>query len=169
VVPAHTHSITSPCSRNEGTTHDETGVEAEGRCRRVEIPSQSQHREGANVAAREETGVDSKKMIAPRCRGSRSRGGCGQETCNRSLFFGRGRRSSVNGRQGDTTNEQQQPHGRLASLCDRSSRGLARETDDNARFCTGQSGHARSRKEGVSVDPVGKATIATYSVMKTAI
>ncbi|KAL5656090.1 hypothetical protein ACJX0J_035409, partial [Zea mays] len=38
----HTHSLTSPCSRNGGTTHDVTGVEAEGRSRRVEIPPQSQ-------------------------------------------------------------------------------------------------------------------------------
>jgi hypothetical protein len=41
-----THSLTSPRSRNGGTTHDETGVEAEGRCRRVEIPPQSQRRDG---------------------------------------------------------------------------------------------------------------------------
>ena len=33
-----THSLTSPHSRNGGTTHEETGVEAEGRSRRVEIP-----------------------------------------------------------------------------------------------------------------------------------
>jgi hypothetical protein len=50
--------------------HNETGVEAEGRSRRVEIPPQSQRRDGANVAAGVET-VCSKKMIAPRCRGSR--------------------------------------------------------------------------------------------------
>jgi hypothetical protein len=47
--------------------------------------------------------VCSKKTIAPRCRGSRSRGGRGRETLNRSLIFGRGRRSSVNDRRGDTT------------------------------------------------------------------
>jgi hypothetical protein len=72
--PTHTltHSLTSPCSRNRGTTHDEIGVEAEGRSRRVEIPPQSQHRDGANVAAGVETGVCSKKTIAPRRRGSRS-------------------------------------------------------------------------------------------------
>jgi hypothetical protein len=56
-VPAHTHSLTSPRSRNEGTTHDETGIEAEGRSRRVDIPLQSQRREGADVAAVVETGV----------------------------------------------------------------------------------------------------------------
>jgi hypothetical protein len=66
-VPAHTHSLISPCSRNRGTTHDETGVEAEHRSRRVEIPPQSQCREGANVATGEETGVDSEKAIAPGC------------------------------------------------------------------------------------------------------
>jgi hypothetical protein len=101
VVPP-THSLTSPRSRNGGTTHNETGVEVEGRSRRVEIPPQSQRREGANVAAGEETDVDSEKAIAPGCRVSRSRGGRGRETRNRNLFFGRGRRSSVNDRQGDT-------------------------------------------------------------------
>jgi hypothetical protein len=34
----HTHSLTSPRSRNGVTAHDETGVEAEGRSRRVDIP-----------------------------------------------------------------------------------------------------------------------------------
>jgi hypothetical protein len=92
VVPAHTHShthsLTSPRCRNGDTTHDETGVEAEGRSRRV-IPPQSQCRDGANGAAGAETGVCSKKTIAPRCRGSRSRGGRGRETRSRSLIFGR--------------------------------------------------------------------------------
>jgi hypothetical protein len=46
--------------------------------------------------------VCSKKTIAPRCRGSRSRGGRGRKTHSKSLIFGRGRRSSVNDRQGDT-------------------------------------------------------------------
>jgi hypothetical protein len=91
-----THNLTSPRSRNGGTTHDETGVEAEGRSRRVKIPPQSQRHDGANVAAGVETGACSMKTIAPRCRGSRSRGGRGQETRSRSLIFGRGRRSSVN-------------------------------------------------------------------------
>jgi hypothetical protein len=173
VVPAHTHShthsLTSPRSRNGGTTHDETGVEAEGRSRRVEILPQSQRRDGANVAARVETGVCSKKTIAPRCRSSRSRDGRGRETRGRSLFFGRGRRSSVNGRHGDITKEQQQPQGLLASFRDRSSRSLAREADDSARVYAGQGGRARGRKEGVSADPVGKATTATDPAMKTAI
>jgi hypothetical protein len=96
----HRHSLTSPCSRNGGTTHDETGVEAEGRSRRVEILPQSQSRDDANVAAGVETGVCSKKTRAPGCRGSRNRGDRDRETRSRSLFFGRGRRSSVNGRRG---------------------------------------------------------------------
>ena len=104
MVSAHTHSLTSPRSRNGGAAHDETRVEAEDRSRRVDIPPQSQRREGANVAAGVEIGVDSEKTIAPRCRGSRSRDGRGRETRSSSLFFG-GRRSSVNGRQGDTTKE----------------------------------------------------------------
>jgi hypothetical protein len=98
VVPAHTlshtHSLTHtqsniPRSRNRGTTHNETGVEAEGRSRRVEIPPQSQRRDGANVAAGVDTGVCSKKTIAPKCRGSRSRGGRGRKTRSKSLIFGR--------------------------------------------------------------------------------
>jgi hypothetical protein len=83
----HTQS-NIPRSRNGGTTHDVTGVEAEGRSRRVEIPPQSQHRDGANVAAGVEIVVCSKKTIAPRCRGSRSRGGRGRKTRSKSLIFG---------------------------------------------------------------------------------
>jgi hypothetical protein len=49
-----------------------------------------------NVAAVVETGVYSKKTIAPECRGGR-----GRETRDNSLFFRRGRRSSVNDRRGD--------------------------------------------------------------------
>jgi hypothetical protein len=41
----HTQS-NIPRSRNENTTHDDTGVEAEGRSRQVEIPPQSRRREG---------------------------------------------------------------------------------------------------------------------------
>jgi hypothetical protein len=96
-----THSYTQsniPRSRNGGTTHDETRVGAKGRSRRVEIPPQSQRREGADVVAGVETDVCSKETIAPGCRGSRSRGGRGRETRSRSLFFGRGRRSSINDR-----------------------------------------------------------------------
>jgi hypothetical protein len=81
---SHTHSLTSSRSRNGGTTHDETGVESEGTSRRVEIPPQPQRRDGANVAAGVETGVCSKKTIAPGCRGSRSRGGRGRETHQKS-------------------------------------------------------------------------------------
>jgi hypothetical protein len=57
-------NLTSPRSRNGGTAHDETGVEAEGRSRRVQIPPQSQRREDANVVVGVETGVDSEKTIA---------------------------------------------------------------------------------------------------------
>jgi hypothetical protein len=85
------------------------------------------------------------------------------------MFFGRGRRSSVNGRQADTTKEQQQPQGLLASFGDRSSRSLAREAGDSARIYVGQGGRARGRKEGVSADPVGKATTATDPAIKTTI
>jgi hypothetical protein len=76
VVPAHshTHSLTFPHSRNGDTTHEETRVEAESRSQRVEIPPRSQRREDVNVAAGAETSVCA-KTIAPRCRGSRSRGG----------------------------------------------------------------------------------------------
>jgi hypothetical protein len=129
-----THSLTSPRSRNGGTTHDETGVEAECRSRRVEIPPQSQRRDGANVAAGVETGVRTKKTIAPRCRGSRRRGGRGRETHNRSLIFGRGRRSSVNDRQGDTAKGHRQADLPASSIV-RASRSLAREADSSARVC----------------------------------
>jgi hypothetical protein len=172
VVPAHTHShthsLTSPHSRNGGTTHDETGVEAEGSSRRVEIPPQSQRRDGANVAAGVENGVCSKKTIAPRCRGSRSRGGRGRKTRSKSLIFGRGRRSSVNSRQGDTTKGHQQADLPASSIV-QASRRLAREADGSARVCAGQGVRARCRVEGVSVDPAGKATAATNPAMKTAI
>jgi hypothetical protein len=50
-----------PCSHNGDTAHDETGVEANGRSRWAEISSQSQRREGVNVAAGVETGVDFEK------------------------------------------------------------------------------------------------------------
>jgi hypothetical protein len=169
VVPAHIHSHTQsniPRSRNGGTTHDETGVEAEGRSRRVEIPPQSQRRDGANVEAGVETGVCSKKTIAPRCRGSRSRGGCGWETRSRSLIFGRGRRSSVNDRQGDTTKGRR--HADLpASSIVRASRSPAREADSSARVCAGHGVRACGRKEGETTDPAGKATTATDPAGKT--
>lgn len=53
-----------PRSCNRVTSHDKTIVEAEGRSRWVEIPPQSQRREGANVTAGVQTDVDFKKMIA---------------------------------------------------------------------------------------------------------
>jgi hypothetical protein len=163
---SHTHSLTSPRSRNGGTTHDETGVEAEGRSRRVEIPPQSQRRDGANVAAGVENGVCSKKTIAPRCRGSRSRGGRGRKTRSKSLIFGRGRRSSVNERQGDTTKEHRQAD-LLASSIVQASRSPAREADDSARVCANHGVRARGRIEGETTDPAGKATAATDPVGKT--
>jgi hypothetical protein len=172
VVPAHTlshtHCLTSPRSRNGGTTHDETGVEAEGRSRRVEIPPQSQRRDGANVAAGVETVVCSKKTIAPRCRGSRSRGGRGRKTRSKSLIFGRGRRSSVNDRQGDTAKGHRQADLSASSII-RASTSPAREADGSARVCAGHGVRARGRKDGESVDPAGKATAATNPAMKTAI
>jgi hypothetical protein len=101
-VPVRTHSLTSPCSHNESTAHDGTGVEAEVRSRWDDIPRQSQRHEGVNVAVEVKTGVDSEKTIAPGCGGSRTRGGRGRETRSSSLFVGRCRRSSVNDRRGDT-------------------------------------------------------------------
>jgi hypothetical protein len=131
-------------------------LEVEGRSRRVQIPSQSQCREGANVAAGGETCGDSEKTIAPGCQGSRSRGGLGRETRNRSMFFGRGRRSSVNGRQGDTTKEHKQTD-LLASSIVQTSRSPVREAGGTARICAGHGGCARGRIEGVTADPVRKA------------
>jgi hypothetical protein len=164
---ALTHTQSNiPRSRNGGTTHDETGVEAEGRSRRAEIPPQSQRRDGANVAAGVETGVCSKKTITPRRRDSRSRGGRGRETRSRSLFFGRGRRSSVNDRQGDTTKGHRQADLHASSII-RTSRSPAREADNSARVCAGHGVRARDRIEGETTDPAGKATAATDPTGKT--
>jgi hypothetical protein len=163
-----THCLTSPRSRNGGTTHDETGVEAKGRSRRVEIPPQSQRRDDANVAAGAETVVCSKKTIAPICQGSRSRGGRGRKTRSKSLIFGRGRRSSVNDRQGDTAKGHRQADLSASSII-RASTSPAREADGSARVCAGHGVRARGRKDGESVDPAGKATTATNPAMKTAI
>jgi hypothetical protein len=113
----------------------------------LKSPPQSQRREDANVAAGEETGVDSEKAIAPGCRVSRSQGGQGQETRSRSLFFGRGRRSSVNDRQGDTTKEHQQID-LLASSIVRTSRSPAREADGSAHVCVSHGVRARGKIEG---------------------
>jgi hypothetical protein len=63
----HTHSLTSPRNHNGGTAHDETGVETEGRSRRVQTSPQLQRREGANVAAGVQTDVDFEKTISPGC------------------------------------------------------------------------------------------------------
>jgi hypothetical protein len=161
-----TRSLTSPRSRNGDTTHDEIEVEAEDRSRRVEIPPQSQRHDGANVAAGVETDVCSKKTIAPRSRGSRSRCGRGRETRSRSLIFGRGRRSSVNDRQGDTTKGHRQADLRASSIV-QTSRSPAREADGNARVCADHGVRARGRIEGKTTDPAGKATTATDPAGKT--
>ena len=86
--PTHIQSSTTR-SRNRGTTHDETGAKAESRSRRVEIPLQSQRREGVDVAAGVETDVDSENTIAPGCRVSQSRGGRGREIHSSSVSVSR--------------------------------------------------------------------------------
>jgi hypothetical protein len=96
--------------------------------------------------------VCSKKTIAPRCRGSRSRGGRGRETRNRSLFFGRGRRSSVNGRHGDITKEHRQADLPASSIV-RASRSPTREADGSARVCAGHGVRARDRKGECRIRP----------------
>jgi hypothetical protein len=153
-------------SPNRGTTHDETGVEAEGSSRRVEIPPHSQRREGANVAAGEETGVDSKKAIAPRCRVSRSRGGRGRETRSRNLFFGRGRRSSVNDQQGDTT--KRAPAGQPSRFFDRPDVKEPCQGGRRQRTCLRRSWCPRPRQNRRgTTDLAGKATTATDPYGKT--
>jgi hypothetical protein len=110
--------------------------------------------------------VCSKKTIAPRCRGSRSRGGRGREMRSRSLIFGRGRRSSVNDRQGDTTKGHQQADLPTSSIV-RASKSPAREADNSARGCAGHGVRARDRIEGETTDPSGKATTVTDPAGKT--
>jgi hypothetical protein len=109
--------------------------------------------------------VCSKKTIAPRCRGSRSRGDHGRETRSRSLIFGRGRRSSVNDRHGDPTKGHRQTD--LPSSIVRASRSPAREADSSAHVCAGHGVRARDKIEGETTDPVGKATTATDLAGKT--
>jgi hypothetical protein len=99
--------------------------------------------------------VDFEKMITLGCRGSRSQSGRGRETRSSSLFFGTGRRSSVNGRRRDTTKEHQQAD-LLASSVVRSSRSPAREADSTACVCAGQGGRACGRIEGATTDPAGE-------------
>jgi hypothetical protein len=120
-----------------------------------------------NVAAGVETGVCAKKTIAPRRRSSRSRGGYGRETRSRSLIFGRGRRLSVNDRQGDTIKKGHRQGDLPASSIVRASRSPAREADSSARVCAGHSVRARGRREGETADPAGKATTATDIAEKT--
>jgi hypothetical protein len=110
--------------------------------------------------------VCSKKTIAPRCRGRRSRGGRDRKTHSRSLIFGRGRRSSVNDRQGDTT--KRAPAGRPSCFFDRPGvKEPAREAESSACGCTGHGVRARGRIEGETIDPTGKATTATDPAGKT--
>jgi hypothetical protein len=66
---------------------------------------------------------------------------------SRSLFFGRGRRSSVNCRQGDTTKEHQQGDIPASSIV-RTSRSPAKEADDSAHVYAGHGVRARGRVEG---------------------
>ena len=76
---------------------------------------------------------------------------------------------SVNDRQGDTIKKGHRQGDLPASSIVQASRSPGREADGSARVCVGHGVHARGRKEGVSVNPVGKATTATDPVMKTAI
>jgi hypothetical protein len=92
------------------------------------------------------------------------------ETRSGSLFFGRGRRSRVNDWRDDTTKEEYQQIGNfLASSLVRSLRSPAREANGSARVYAGQGGPACDRVEGVSVDPIGKATTVTDLTTKTTI
>jgi hypothetical protein len=160
----HTQS-NIPRSRNGGTTHDETGVEAEGRSRRVEIPPRSQRRNGVNVAAGVETIVCSKKTIAPRCRGSRSRGGRGRKTRSKSLIFGRvDIRASTIGRA-----TQQKGTGRPTFLFfDRPGVKEPRQggRQQRTRLRRSWCPRPRQKRRGMS-DPAGKATTATNPDGKT--
>jgi hypothetical protein len=167
VVPAHTHShthsLTSPCSRNGGTTHDETGVEAEGRSRRVEIPPQSQRRDGANVAAGEETVVCSKKTIAPRCRGSRhsKRAPTGRPSC----FFDRPdvKEPRQGGRQQRTRlrwSRCPRPRQKRRGMSDPAGKATT-ATDPDGETQSSQRDGGSSREGRNNVDPAGKAAAAT--------
>jgi hypothetical protein len=155
----HTQSNILPQSQR-GTTHDETGVEAEDRSRRVEIPR------SRSVVMVRMLWLEKRPAWTPRHRGSRSRGGRDRETRSRSLSFGRGRRSSVNGRQGDTTKEHRQADLPASSIV-RASRSPAKEADSNARVCAGHGVSARDRIEGETTDPAGKATTSTDLAGKT--
>jgi hypothetical protein len=82
------------------------------------------------------------------------------ETRNRSLFFGRGdiQASTID------RATQQKSTSRPTFLLLRSSghRGAPpEEADGSARVCAGHGVRARSRIEGVTTDPAGKATTAT--------
>jgi hypothetical protein len=109
--------------------------------------------------------VCSNETIAPRCRGSRSRGGRGRESCSRSMFFGRGRRSSVNDRRG--RHDKRAPASQPCFF----NRPNVEEPHQGGRQ---QRTHLRQswwprrgRIEGVRTDPAGKATSATNPTRKT--
>lgn len=57
----------------------------------------------------------------------------------------------------------------LTSFRVRSLRSPAKEADDSTRVCAGKGGRTRDRVEGVTADPVGKATTATDPAKKTTI
>jgi hypothetical protein len=100
--------------------------------------------------------VCSKKTIAPRYRGSRSRGGRGRKTRNKSLIFGRGRRSSVNDRQGDTTKEHRQADLSAASIVQASrSPARGRPTAAHATALVKVSAPAAERKGNVGSGRAG--------------
>jgi hypothetical protein len=117
-----------------------------------------------------ETGLCSKKTIAPGCRGSRSRGGRGRDTPSDNLFFERGRRSSVNDRRGDTKGTSSAERGPSCFFPCPGGRGAPPwRTHDNARFCASQGGRTCDRIEGVSVGPTEKTMAVTDPAMKMVI
>jgi hypothetical protein len=102
------------------------------------------------------------KMIAPRCQGNQSRGGCGQETRSSILFFGRGRRSSVNDRRDNAKGTTVAPWTfLLLSVSGHRGAPQGRPTAAHAS--------APDRVEGVTADPSGKATTVTDLAKKTVI
>jgi hypothetical protein len=86
---------------------------------------------------------------------------------NSSLFFGRGRRSSVNDRWGDIAKEHQQVEDLLASSIVWTLRSPTREAAAAHTFAHGQGGCTRGRVEAVTAEPTEKATAATDPAMKT--
>jgi hypothetical protein len=125
----------------------------------LKSPPQSQRRDGANVAAGVETGVCSKKTIAPRCRGSRSRGGRGRETQQKPVL----REGSTFERQLSAgRHDKRAPAGRHSCFFDRKDvkepcqGGRRQRTRLRRSWCP----CPRQSRRGTS-DPAGKATTAT--------